>query len=165
MPPSFLEITVGVAILSVGAIAVASTGLASERIEVEDAEHALARSVALQVESEVLAVADGASDGERPLGELLVAAFDGRTTPAASDLRPWPAAASVLEIDVVVDETLSDEDLGTALGLPRDLDGDGSAANRAVAAEARLVPVVVRLRWLSGEARRELVHGFLVRAH
>jgi len=165
MPPSFLEITVGVAILSVGAIAVASTGLASERIEVEDAEHALARELALEVESEVRTLVDTATSDERPLGERLVAAFDGRTTPVVADLQPWPTGQSVLEVDVVVDETLSDADLGTALGLPRDLDGDGSAASRAVASEARLVPVVVRLRWLSGEARREFVHGFLVRAH
>jgi hypothetical protein len=165
MPPSFLEITVGVAILSVGAIAVASTGLASERIELEDAEHALARSTALLVENEVLTAADAAASGEQPLGELLLEAFDGRTRPVAAELRPWTAGQSVLEIDVVVDERLSDEELGTALGLPRDLDGDGSATNPAVAAEARLVPVVVRLRWLSGEARREYVHGFFVRAH
>ena len=52
-----------------------------------------------------------------------------------------------IEVHVVVDETLGDRELGTQLGLPRDLDGDGSVSSVDVRERAQLLPVVLVARW------------------
>jgi hypothetical protein len=80
-------------------------------------------------------------------------------------LEPVAGAAGVLTIDVVTDETASDAALGTLLGLPRDLDGDGDATSVDATATAKLLPVVVRVRWSSDDSPREFVHGFFVQVH
>lgn len=48
---------------------------------------------------------------------------------------------------VVTDETLSDADIGFALGMPRDLDGDGFATNTDVTGASAAIPILVTITW------------------
>ena len=48
---------------------------------------------------------------------------------------------------VITDETATDADVGMALGMPRDLDGDGNADNTDVALSALVLPVVIEAVW------------------
>ncbi|MFT5289209.1 MAG: type II secretory pathway pseudopilin PulG [Planctomycetota bacterium] len=61
-------------------------------------------------------------------------------------------------ITIVVDETLTDFDLGLAVGMPRDLDGDGEATSGNVVDFARKLPVVVEVRWSGFRGERSLSH-------
>jgi hypothetical protein len=163
--PSLLEVSVGVAILAVGALAVTSTGLASSRLEREDAEHALARRAALEVASEVATAAAVLADDRISWARRLPERFESNIARPVVGLEPIGSAPGVLTIDVVTDETASDAALGTLIGLPRDLDGDGRATSFDVASSAKLLPVVVRVRWSSDGSPREFVHGFFVQVH
>jgi hypothetical protein len=56
-------------------------------------------------------------------------------------------------IRIVTNETLSDEEIGMALGMPRDLDGDGMPTSTDVSTTALILPVIVEARW--GPDRRQ----------
>ena len=77
-------------------------------------------------------------------------------------LSPWPGEASIGTITIVTDETLTDADVGVDFGMPRDLDDDGVVDNLDVSATARVLPVVVRLRWNGPAGQRELEQGFFL---
>jgi Tfp pilus assembly protein PilV len=76
-------------------------------------------------------------------------------------LTPQDGEAHVGKIVFVVDETLSDADLGVSLGLPRDLDGDGAIWNHDVSARARILPVLVSARWKGVRGNAQIVHPFV----
>jgi len=65
-------------------------------------------------------------------------------------------------IEVVVDETATDSGLGLAMGMPRDLDGDGLAADPDVSATAVVLPVVVTVSWRGVNGDSELRHPVYV---
>ena len=59
-------------------------------------------------------------------------------------------------IEIVTDETTTDAAVDAELGLPRDLNGDGTATSADVSAEALLLPFVVQVRWRSGLGPRTI---------
>ena len=48
---------------------------------------------------------------------------------------------------VIMDETMTDAEIGMPIGMPRDLDGDGEATNTDVSLSALVLPVVVQAAW------------------
>lgn len=76
-------------------------------------------------------------------------------------LTPWPGETHVGKVTFVVDETLTDAALGVALGMPRDLDGDGLIDNHDVRDTARILPVIVRARWDGVRGRVQIVRPFV----
>lgn len=74
-----------------------------------------------------------------------------------------PLGAQTLgTIQIVTDETATDQALGAQLGMPRDLDGDGLVASTDVRQGARLLPVILRLRWRGQSGVSSLTHAFYV---
>ncbi|MEZ6020171.1 MAG: hypothetical protein R3F17_08735 [Planctomycetota bacterium] len=63
-------------------------------------------------------------------------------------------------MQIILDETTTDADLGITLGLPRDLNGDGDAADTDVSADCTLPPVIVRTRWSSAGGQRQATQAF-----
>ena len=63
-------------------------------------------------------------------------------------------------IEFITDETLTDEELGVTIGMPRDLNGDGDALDSNVSADARMLPVIITARW-----RNKGVPAFLRHPH
>ena len=61
-------------------------------------------------------------------------------------------------IQVIIDETTTDADLGLAAGMPRDLDGDGVINNSDVSTFATKLPVVLEVRWQGFRGERSLQH-------
>jgi hypothetical protein len=65
-------------------------------------------------------------------------------------------------IQIVTDESVTDEQLGVELGLPRDLNADGDQIDTDVSGDARLLPVIIRIQWRGQGGEQNLVHGFYV---
>ncbi len=63
-------------------------------------------------------------------------------------------------LEFVLDETATDDDLGAELGMPRDLNGDGDATDTDVQGEARLLPVIMTLRWRGENGQSVMRHAF-----
>ncbi len=77
-------------------------------------------------------------------------------------LDPVGAAGRVGSIQIVTDETLTDAALGVELGLPRDLNGDLDALDADVTADARILPVIIRLSYRAASGTVNLNHAFYV---
>ncbi len=77
-------------------------------------------------------------------------------------LDPWRDTPSIGTVRVLTDETLTDADLGIALGMPRDLNGDGDASDVDVTDDAMLIPVIVRARWGGSGGDREAIQAFFL---
>jgi hypothetical protein len=56
-------------------------------------------------------------------------------------------------ITIITDETMTDDDVGVSIGMPRDLDGDGLATSVNVAQTAVALPVIVEASWGPAGAR------------
>ncbi len=65
-------------------------------------------------------------------------------------------------ITVILDETLSDADIGFELGMPRDLNGDGAANDADVTSTARIIPIVIRAQWRGVSGDVQVSHPFYV---
>lgn len=50
-------------------------------------------------------------------------------------------------VEIITDETLTEQEVGAPIGMPRDLDGDGLADNPDTSTSAVMLPVIVRLTW------------------
>lgn len=163
---TLLEMTVGVGIVAVGALAVTSTALAGDRIDAETRDLGRARSAIERICDEVRATSRSAATERDNWSRTLVEAIAARDTGDVGQLTPWPGTDDVVDVLAIVDETFDpseafgrdvDPAVAASLGLPRDLDGDGRATNRDVTDSACVLPVIVTARWQTEGVRRELV--------
>ena len=160
---TLLEVTLGLSILTVGLLALTSTSVATHKLRETDHARQLARdglaAVVRDVEVASRLIDKQAADWSAQLLDRFAGAQAWR---AVEGLDPWPDQPGVIELRFFPDETLTDEDIGFPLGLPRDLDNDGFASSQDVSASARLLPAVARARWTTNAGDRELVQGFFV---
>ena len=101
----------------------------------------------------VLAVSDEVSN--TPINDVFATYGPGGShgdTFAVPALANWNGAGRVT---VIIDETLTDADVGMALGMPRDLDGDGVASEVDVSTTARILPAIVEVSWQPAPGRTE----------
>ncbi len=71
-------------------------------------------------------------------------------------LDPWVGNPSVATVTLVTDETATDAMLNAAVGMPRDLDGDGLATNTNVTTTAALLPAIVRMQWKGTSGQQQI---------
>lgn len=159
---TLIEVALAVIVLLVGLVALSASavrvqGLARAARERMAAQNAL-RAKAEEVRSISRA---GLSD---PLGwGIHVANATGAlATFPVEGLTPVEGAASVGTLRLVTDETATDAALGVELGMPRDLDGDGLATNNAVSTTAKLLPVVLEVRWNSPWGQQRITQGLWI---
>lgn len=163
---TLLEVTIVATLLLFGLMAVSTTGHSLRSLRDAEDEQVRAQNALDSVVRSIQAVAAshrGSSDGWSvaftrsydPAGEIAP------TFPVVG-LDPWQGAPSVGLVELVLDETLTDDEIGFVLGMPQDLDGDGAIVSADVSATAQLLPLVVRVRWQGAGGRRELVQGVYV---
>jgi hypothetical protein len=80
-------------------------------------------------------------------------------------LTPAPGDARVGTIRVVTNEGLTDAVLGVDVGLPRDLNGDGDTSDADVSVGARILPVVVSVRWRGTQATQQIRHPIYIASY
>ncbi len=163
---TLLEIAVTLAILIV---AIASTSAATvslsalrranrERSVAQNAASALAE----RVHSLSRSVMNQPGSWARNVVEAVCPAGSVGTSFDVPELDPQVGLAHVGSITFVTDETRTDAALGVELGMPRDLDGDGRADTTDVLGTARLLPVVIEVRWKGIRGNLRIVHPFFV---
>jgi hypothetical protein len=69
---------------------------------------------------------------------------------------------SVGSIQIVTDETATDQELGVEIGMPRDLNGDNVVDDADVSDGARLLPVIVTVEWTGVSGVQRLQSAFYV---
>ena len=92
-----------------------------------------------------------------------VAAVIPGPTFSVAGLTPWPAAPDGFVGQVILPsalvggaETLREDSVITELGMPRDLNADGVIDAADHSGDYRLLPVIVRVRWLGPNGQSQL---------
>jgi hypothetical protein len=159
-----LEVLVTTLVLVLGLYTLTSTVWRVYALRTASQDRRVAENALRAVSEEVRAVAEEAQVDPASWAQRIAEAFLPGGVPGdrfdVRGLEALPGQASVGSVRIVLDETLSDADLGAELGMPRDLDGDGAISNPDVSLGAMLLPVVVRVQWRSAAGRRETVHAF-----
>ena len=153
---TLLDVSVAVALLVVALMALSATAFRLQGLNRANQERTQAQNALRTKVEEIQSIAHaGLTDPlgwtAHVLGALHASAhFDvhGLTVPEG--------ATSVGMVIAVTDETASDASLGVQLGMPRDLDGDGLVSSSDVSLHARLLPVIVRLRWLGARGVQQI---------
>ncbi|MFT5048757.1 MAG: type II secretory pathway pseudopilin PulG [Chlamydiales bacterium] len=165
---TIVELTVAMSALMIAMLAIASSSRAARTLRHTDSEQQLAGAALDSMMRTAKAASHAASSDAAGWGNALAAALaPGGSVGCTFDvpgLDAWDASTSVGILEVILDETLTDAELGVDLGLPRDLDKDRTIDNPDVRAGAQLLPVVITLRWRGAGGPRQLTRGFYLRA-
>ncbi len=160
---SLLEVIIGLSILTVGMLAMTSTTIGTYKLRNADASRLAARNAIESVAREVELVASSIDLNAGPWASEVLDAFAAPANQVqVPGLEPWAGEPSVISIEILSDETLTDAGIGVHLGMPRDLDRDGAVGNTDVSDTGRMLPVIVRARWSSAAGPRQIEQGFYV---
>lgn len=160
------EMALAVTILMVALMSISAATLRSHALQRENRDQMLAQNALRSISERVQAVSLDASSNPDTWAEEVFRVFGpgggiGDEFPV-DGLTPVGADTPVGTITIGWDETLGDEDLGGALGMPRDLNGDGDASDDDVSGSAILLPVVVSVRWRGPRGERNASHPFWI---
>lgn len=159
---SLLEILVALTLLVIGAAAVSSNLVSarslsrarSERAQASDAAASLIETLKGATFTEVFrSYNDDPADDPSGAGTAPGSAF------AVSGLAPRENDADGLPGEVLFPgdgNELREDDVDAGLGMPRDLDGDGSIDATDHGADYAVLPVRVRVRWKGASGDQEL---------
>jgi hypothetical protein len=159
-----IAITIVILILAIASTSAATISLTAMRRL--NRERSVAHNAASGLAERVLAI--GRSEIGMPgswarnVVETLCSPGSVGTAFDVGELEPLDGLAHVGSITFITDETRTDADLGVQLGMPRDLDGNGFVDGTNVLGTARLLPVVIELRWQGIRGEQRLAHPFLI---
>lgn len=164
---TLIELAIATSILMIGLVALISATskmhslrkLTRERVMAQNA----VRSVAERINSRSFGFSNTHSN--QWVDQLLAVYGPGGSVGNTFDvpgLTAIPGAATPGTIQVLTDERLEDDTIGYELGLPRDLNGDGDASDADVTADARILPIILEVRWRGQSGDITLRHAFYV---
>lgn len=166
---SMIEVLIFSTILIMGLMALTSTAMTVDRLRKSNEEQRVAANALDTIMTEIRRSARQAQLGGQVWGQVVADAYAPGGTPGdvlpVRGLEPREGAAGVLRVDVITDETLSDQELFVELGLPVDLDGDGAIDSPDVTEDALVLPVVVTLEWNGSAGDASLRQGFFVTSY
>lgn len=165
---TLVELALAMTLLLVALMAMSASTVRMHELRRQNRERNMAqnamRSVAERIHS--LSAISVEGQGDTPWSEILATAMaTGGSIGVTFDvpeLDPPNGNATVGTITLVLDETVTDADLGYQLGMPRDLDADGLADNADVRSSARILPVVLDATWRGATGVVTLRHAFYV---
>jgi type II secretory pathway pseudopilin PulG len=157
---TLIEVVITAGALFIGLLAMTSTSWVVHSLHETSADKQVAHQALQRVIEDLHALSAVARDDELGWSPTILARFGAGGDPGATfevgGLDPWPTEAAVGTITVVTDETQTDLELGVALGMPRDLNGDGAVDDTDVRDDAVLLPIIVQLRWRGEAGDRQL---------
>ena len=163
---TLIEIALAITVLIVALVAMGASTMRMHALRRQNRERTVAHNAVRALSEEIQSVSRRGLDDPAGWAQHVLAAIraGGSIGPtfAVEELSPRDGEAFVGSIVGITDETTTDADLGLDVGLPRDLDGDGAAANADVGNVARLLPIVVRVRWKGAHGDQEIAHPFYV---
>ncbi len=166
---TLIEVVITAAVLFIGLLAMTSTSWVVHSLRGTHADKQVAHQALQGVVEDLYALSEIAREDEDGWAPTILDRFGGAGNPGPNfnvrGLDPWPGEASVGTVTIVTDETATDIDLGVALGMPRDLNGDGAVNDTNVGDDAVLLPVIVQLRWRGEAGNRQLRQSIYLLAY
>jgi Tfp pilus assembly protein PilV len=163
---TMLEVSLALTVLVVALVATTASNLRMQALRRSNHDRVVAQNAVQSIAERIQSIARAGTSDPAGFGSHVTAALAaGGELGAAFDvpgLTPVQGGGRVGRIQVITNETATDAALGVELGLPRDLNGDGDAADVDVSASAHVLPVVVSVRWHGQSGDRAIVHPFYV---
>jgi len=164
---TLIELAIATSILMVGLVAIISATSKMHSLRKLTRERVLAQNAMRSVAERIHARSFGLSNThpEEWVAQLIgVYGPDGTIGDrfAVRGLTAVSGSPSVGAVQILTDETVDDEAIGYELGLPRDLNGDGDANDSDVTPDARILPIVLEVRWRGQAGVITLRHAFYV---
>lgn len=168
-----MEVSLAITVVVFSLMAMSASTLRTHALRKQNREKAVAQNAIRMVSESIHAISQDALRGAQPptttWSSLVVAALTDDATPTSlgttfeiAELNAPPNVPTVGTIQIITDETLTDEQLEVEIGMPRDLNGDGDAADTDVNGTARLHPVIVTVTWRAPNGTQTLRQPFYV---
>ena len=162
---TLMEVSLAIAIVVIALLAMSASTLKSHSLRRQNRERAVAQNAVRMMAESIQSLSERLQreDPEGWAQDLVAALQDGGRIGAefaVPELNRLAGADAVGRVRVIVDETTRDADLGAEIGMPRDLNGDGDAADADVTADARMLPVVVSAQWRGVSGTSFVRHPF-----
>ena len=163
---TLIELAIAVSILMIGMVSVLSATSRMHSLRKQNRERSLAQNAARSVAERIHARSYELSESPDTWAEDLISTFSaGGAHGPTFDVRALPSLpdreADGL-ISFVTDETMTDGNLGFRIGMPRDLNGDGDDDDTDVSGDARIIPVLLEVRWRSQSGESSYTHAFYI---
>lgn len=164
---SLLEVMIAVAVILLGFLALGQTIVTTHALKRTSEERRIVLSAMRVVGEEVRSLSDDvAATSPDTWAQTIVDTVASGTrlssTFSVDGLAPQSGSTTVGSIRIVTNETSTDADLGVQIGMPRDLDSDGSASNGNVTSSATMLPVVLTVRYRGLAGNRTVRRGFYI---
>ena len=157
---TLIEVMVTASVLLVGLLAMTSTSVVVNSLRRSASDQQVAQSAMQAIVEDLHAAARSADSAASNWAGDVIDVYGPGGMPGDSfpiqGLDPWTGQANVASVELITDETSSDAGLGVAAGMPRDLDGDGTAANVDTRGTAALLPAIVRVQWRGAAGQQQL---------
>jgi hypothetical protein len=165
-----IELAISMSMLMIGLVSAASATMRMHHLREQNRERTVAqntlRSIAERIHAQSYRLAQENPDTWAQ--ELLAIFGPAGTYGGQFDndfLTPIVPGAGVGRIDILLDETATDEELGVEVGMPRDLNGDLDSTDTDVTWDARLLPVVLSMEWRGQRGVQRLDHAFYLTSY
>ena len=80
-------------------------------------------------------------------------------------LTPQIGETRVGKIEIITNETKTDAELGAAMSMPRDLNGDGDALDTNVTGDARVLGIIITVKWRDKGVKSQYKHPLFIMGH
>ena len=161
-----IEVLVFATILLMGLMALTSTAMTVDRLRSSSEARRTATNALESMVTEIRRTSLQAIGSSSGWAQSLVDAYGPGGDPGADfpvrGLDEREDAPGVLHIDLITDETLTDQELGVELGLPIDQNSDGLISSNDTTADAVILPVIVTLEWTGTAGQGTVRQGFFV---
>ena len=163
---TLIELAIAISVLMIGMVTVLSATSRMHSLRKQTRERTLAQNAVRSMTERIHARSYEFSSAPDTWAANMVAAlgpdgefgggFDVRGI-ATLDDRPSDGTITVL-----TDERTTAQDAKFRIGMPRDLNGDGDADDSDVSGDARILPVLLEVRWRSQSGIGSYRHAFFV---
>lgn len=167
-----VEVGLAITVLVVAVMAMSASTFRMHTLRRQNRERTVAQNAARTIVEQIQAMShDNVQTSPDTWGLDMVNALSAGgelgSTFAVRELDAPEGQDTVGTIQIFTDETLTDGNIGSDLGMPRDLNGDGLTDNTNVLLTAatqppRILPVVVTVTWRGVNGPGQLVHPFYV---
>lgn len=159
---TLIEVALAVIVLLVGLMALSASAVRVQSLSRAARERMAAQNALRAKAEEIRSISRAGLSDPLGWGLHVSTALAALSTFPVEGLNAIEGQPTVGRVTLVNDETATDAGLGVELGMPRDLDGDGLATSNSVVGSARLLPVVLEVRWNSPAGQQRIVQGLWI---
>lgn len=167
---TMVETALAMTVLVVAMMSLSAASLRTHALRRQNRERAMAQNAVRAVVDRIQSTSEQILDKYPPFlypqewSQRVVQALSpggsiGSTFPVP-ELNATQGGVPVGSIQVVLDENVTDAQLGAPIGMPRDLNGDGVVASTDVTLDAVVLPVVVSVTWRGISGTTTIDHPF-----